>query len=84
MKNRLLALLLLMATLLSVTSCGIIFGDVAEQGDITVVVENTNGSFEVYKTYLENVENKSEGAKGVIADPRRFTAHHADRGNIRA
>ena len=66
MKNRLLALLLLVAVVLSVTSCGIIFGDVAEQGDITVVVENTDGSFEVYKTYLENVENKSEGAKGVI------------------
>lgn len=67
MKNRLLALLLLMAVALAtLSSCGIIFGDVAEQGDVTVVVENTDGSYDVYRTYLEDVENKSEGAKGVV------------------
>ena len=42
------------------------FGKVAEKGDVTVVVETSNGAYEVYKTYLENVENKSEGVKGVL------------------
>jgi hypothetical protein len=45
---------------------GIIYGDVAEQGDVTVVIENADGSYDVYKIYLEEVENKDEGAKGVV------------------
>ena len=35
-----------------------------------MVVESADGSFEVYKTYLESVENKNEGAKGVIENLR--------------
>ena len=67
MKNRILTLLLLLAVVIaSLSSCGIIFGDVADEGDVTVVVENTDGNYDVYKTYLEEVENKGEGAKGVI------------------
>lgn len=65
-----LALVLVMA--LALASCGAfsIFGDVAEEGDVTVVVEAADGSFEVYKTSLESVENKDEGAKGVIENLR--------------
>lgn len=70
MKKRILALLLSLTLLMSMISCDLIFGDVAEEGDVTVVVEATDGSFEVYKAYLENVENKSEGAKGVVENLR--------------
>lgn len=71
MKNRIFAVILTVtAMLFAITSCSYIFGDVAEQGDVTVVVENTDGSYEVYKTYLENVENKKEGAKGVVENLR--------------
>lgn len=67
MKKRILALvIMLVMTFMALTSCGIIFGDVADSGDVTVVVENADGSYDVYKTYLESVENKSEGAKGVV------------------
>ena len=64
MKKSLLAMLLVLTLLASMVSCNLIFGDVADKGDVTVVVEGSDGSFEVYKTYLENVENKDEGAKG--------------------
>lgn len=61
-----LALVLVMA--LALASCGAfsIFGDVAEEGDVTVVVETADGSFEIYETSLESVENKEEGVKGVL------------------
>ena len=48
--------------LLSFASCK----KIAEVGDVTVVVENGEGKYEVYKTYLENVKNKTEGAFGVL------------------
>lgn len=67
MKTRILSLVLvLVMAVYAMTSCGFIFGDVAESGDVTVVVENADGTYDVYKTYLEQVENKSEGAKGVV------------------
>lgn len=71
MKKRILALILVVSiAVFSMTSCdmlnGIIYGDVAEQGDVTVVIENADGSYDVYKIYLEEVENKDEGAKGVV------------------
>lgn len=67
MKTRILSLLLVVVILLlAMTSCSLIYGEVAEQGDVTVVVESADGTYEVYKTYLEEVENKKEGAKGVI------------------
>ena len=53
--------------LLSLSSCG---STVAEKGDVTVVVEVAEGEYEVYKTYLENVENKSNGALGVLENLR--------------
>ncbi len=67
MKIRILALVLVVVmAILSMTSCNLFYGEVAEQGDVTVVVENADGTYDVYKTYLEEVENKNEGAKGVI------------------
>ena len=70
MKKRILALLVVLSVLMSLCSCNLLFGSVAEEGDVTVVVEAADGSFEVYKTYLETVENKSEGAKGVVENLR--------------
>lgn len=67
MKNRVLALLLaLVIALFALTSCDILFGDVADEGNVTVAVENTDGTYDVFKTNLDKVENKNEGAKGVI------------------
>ena len=56
MKKRILALILVVSiAVFSMTSCdmlnGIIYGDVAEQGDVTVVIENADGSYDVYKIY---------------------------------
>ena len=62
--KKFLALLLCAATLmLTFTSC---MKKVGEEGDVTVIVETANGEYEVYKTYLENVENKSNGVLGVL------------------
>ncbi len=67
MKTRILAFIIVVSLALSsLCSCDLLFGKVAEHGDVTVVVENTDGSYAVYKTYLEQVENKNEGAKGVV------------------
>lgn len=67
MEKRLLALILSTLILaLSLVSCDLFLGDVDEEGDITVVIENSDGSYDVYKTYLEEVKNKNEGAKGVV------------------
>ena len=67
MKNKILASALTLAiVILSLCSCELIFGDVAETGDVTVVIENTDGSYDVFEVDLEKVENKSEGAKGIL------------------
>ena len=67
MKNRILALILALVMLLaSLISCDYFLGDVAEAGKVTVVVEAADGSYEVYETALESIENKDEGAKGVV------------------
>jgi hypothetical protein len=67
MKKRLLALLLVIASVLAVfTSCDLLFGKVDDSGNFTVVVENSDGSFDVFKTNLEEIENNKEGAKGVL------------------
>ncbi|MBQ2711857.1 MAG: hypothetical protein IJF71_00615 [Clostridia bacterium] len=65
MKTKFLALVTVLV-FSAMTSCNFLFGSVAESGDVTVVVENADGTYDVYKTYLEDVENKDEGAKGVI------------------
>ena len=67
MKTRILSLaLVLVMIIMAMTSCDFLWGDVADSGFITVVVENADGTYDVYKTYLEEVANKSEGAKGII------------------
>lgn len=67
MKNRLLALLLVIASVLTVfTSCDLLFGKVDDSGNFTVAVENTDGSYDVFKANLEEIENNKEGAKGVV------------------
>ena len=66
MKTRILALLLVLSMLVCFCSCDLLWGDVAEEGDVTVVVEAEDGSYMVYKTYLEQISNKNEGAKGVV------------------
>ena len=67
MKKKILALLLaLVIGLLALTSCDILWGDVADEGKVAVVVENADGTYEVHDANLSKVENKSEGAKGII------------------
>ncbi len=72
MKRIFSILLILSLSLTALASCSLLslFGDVAEKGEVTVVVENADGSFEVYEAYLESVENKDEGARGVIENLR--------------
>lgn len=67
--KRILSLLIILAiSITALASCGIvsIFGEVEDEGEVTVLVEAADGSYEVYKTYLESIENKEEGAKGVV------------------
>lgn len=67
MKTKILASILLLAVVLSsLISCDLLWGDVAETGDVTVVVEQADGSYDVYYAFLEDVENKNEGAKGIV------------------
>ena len=66
MKNKILALVLICAVMLGLCSCNAFFGRVDENGDVTVVIENVDGSYDVFEADLENVENKEEGAKGVV------------------
>lgn len=56
-----LLLVVIMATI-SLFACSTF----EEKGDVTVVIENEDGEYDVYKVYLEDVENKSEGAAGII------------------
>ncbi len=66
MKKRILALVLLAGLLLSLCSCDLFFGKVEDSGSVTVVIENADGSHEVFEVDLMSVENKSEGAKGLL------------------
>ena len=64
MKKRIISLTLILAlAVCALCSC---FGSVAERGDVTVVIANRDGTYTEYNAYLENIENKSEGAAGVI------------------
>ena len=49
--------------LLSLVACG---GTLGEEGDVSVVIENRDGTYTVYKAYLEDVKNRGEGVYGVI------------------
>ena len=61
--KRILAFIITAALILTVTSCG---NKVDEQGDVTVVIETEKGDYEVYMTYLENVEHKHEGLLAIL------------------
>ena len=67
MKKIIAFILLIALTITALCSCGTA---IAENGDVTVVVEAADGEYEVYKTYLENVENKKSGALGVLENLR--------------
>ena len=56
------ALLLALVMLFSIISCTIL----PSEGDVTVLVELSQGNYEVYKLNLEDVENKSAGAVGIF------------------
>ena len=67
MKNRIFTLVIaVILVLCALNSCNIIFGDVDESGDVTVVVENSDGTYDIFAANLESVENKKEGAKGIL------------------
>ena len=62
--KKILSLILAVVMLFCLVSC--FTTTVAEQGDVTLVIENRDGSYDVYKMYLEDVENRDKGALGVI------------------
>lgn len=66
MKNKILSLVLICALVIGLCSCNAFFGKVEDKGDVAIVIENADGSYDVFKADLENVENKEEGAKGVV------------------
>ena len=61
--KRILSFILAVVMIVGLASCG---ATVGEEGDVTFVIENRDGTYDVYKMYLENVENKDKGALGVI------------------
>lgn len=64
MKNKILALIMILVICFS-CSCTL-FGGVSDEGSISVVVENADGSYDIFEADLGKVENKSEGVKGVL------------------
>ena len=65
--KRLIAVFVLAVLMLGcLCSCNLINNSVAEEGDVTIVIENVDGSYDVYDIVLESVENKGEGVKGII------------------
>ena len=65
--KRLIAGFILAALMLCcLCSCDLFKNSVAEEGDVTVVIENSDGSYGVYDLVLENVRNKDEGVKGIL------------------
>lgn len=61
--TKILSLIIIVVMAVGLVSCSGILG---ERGDVTFVIENRDGSYEVYKAYLEDVENKDEGVYGVV------------------
>ena len=65
--KRLIAVFVLAVLMLGcLCSCNLINNSVAEEGDVTIVIENVDGSYDVYDIVLESVENKNEGVKGIL------------------
>ena len=61
--KKILSLILAIVMIVGLASCG---ATVGEEGDVTFVIENRDGTYDVYKMYLEDVEDKDRGALGVI------------------
>jgi len=61
--KKILSLIIIVVMAVGLVSCNGILG---ERGDVTFVIENRDGSYEVYKAYLEDVTNKDEGVYGVL------------------
>ena len=61
--KKILSFVLMLVIAAGLVSCNGILG---ERGDVSVVIENRDGTYEVYKAYLEDVENRDEGVYGVI------------------
>ena len=62
--KKIIALLLCLATAaVCFTSCK---SRMAEKGDVTVIIEDENGDYDVYMIYLENIVHKHEGLLAVI------------------
>ena len=61
--KKILSLIIIVVMAVGLVSCSGILG---ERGDVTFVIENRDGSYEVYKAYLEDVTNKDEGVYGVL------------------
>ncbi len=59
---RLLSVLLLLVTALSLSCCA----TVEEEGAVTVIVEDGGGTRTVYRAELGDVKNKDDGAFGVL------------------
>ena len=62
--KKILSLILAVVMLFCLVSC--FTTTVAEQGDVTLVIENRDGSYTVYEAFLEDVSNKGEGVYGVL------------------
>ena len=65
-KKKILAILLVVLMTLLLFSCDLFSASVDNAGSVTVVVENTDGSYDVFEAALDAVENKEEGAKGIL------------------
>ena len=69
--KKILVLILIVVMAAGLLSCNGIFDEIlggilGEKGDVSIVIENRDGTYDVYKAYLEDVENKDEGVYGVI------------------
>ena len=65
--KKILSLILVVVMAIGLVSCdGILGGILGEKGDVSVVIENSDGTYDVYKVYLEDVENKDEGVYGIL------------------
>lgn len=64
MKKKILSILLILAALCTLLySC---FGKVDSEGNVTVVIENRDGTYTEYVLALEELENKDEGVTGLV------------------
>lgn len=61
--KKIMSLIIAAVMMIGLVACG---AEVGEEGDVSLAIENRDGSYDVYKVYLEDVTNKEEGVYGVI------------------